>query len=242
MRLNALPFVHRSTAPVTPANDASSRGDMAADRRKADAWPRVVIVGAGFGGLTAAHALRNAPVQVILIDRRNHHLFQPLLYQVATAALSPAEIAWPIRHILRQQRNATVLMAEVNGMTTGYHDNPMHNTSDWLGRFRLAANESNDWGMDREAQSSNAIYSGIDGIHLQDQAITESMGPVTDHAFEHLAPSDQMITRTRRRLLMAARALRDRPTCWDVARTRLTAAVSIGTPLSEATTRASAAA
>ena len=59
-------------------------------------------------------------------------------------------------------------------------------------------------------QRSNAIYSGIDGIHLQDQAITESMGPITDHAFEHLAPSDQMITRTRRRLLMAARALRDK--------------------------------
>src|SRR5205085_884948 len=54
------------------------------------------------------------------------------------------------------------------------------------------------------------IYSGIDGIHLQDQAITESMGPITDHAFEHLAPSDQMITRTRRRLLLAARALRDK--------------------------------
>ena len=83
------------------------------------------------------------------------------------------------------------------------------NTTEWLGRFRLAANEANDWGMDREAQRSNAIYSGIDGIHLQDQAITESMGQVTDHAFEHLAPSDQMITRTRRRLLMAARALRD---------------------------------
>jgi phthalate 4,5-dioxygenase len=82
-------------------------------------------------------------------------------------------------------------------------------TTDWLGRFRLAANESNDWGLDRAAQQSNAIYSGIDGVHLQDQAITESMGPVTDHAFEHLAPSDQMITRTRRRLLMAARALRD---------------------------------
>jgi phthalate 4,5-dioxygenase len=83
------------------------------------------------------------------------------------------------------------------------------NTTDWLGRWRLAANAGNDWTMDREAQRSNAIYSGIDGIHLQDQAITESMGPVTDHAFEHLAPSDQMITRTRRRLLMAARALRD---------------------------------
>ena len=77
-------------------------------------------------------------------------------------------------------------------------------------RWRLAANASNDWGIDRAAQRNNRIYSGIEGIHLQDQAITESMGPVTDHAFEHLAPSDQMITRTRRRLLLAARALRDR--------------------------------
>jgi hypothetical protein len=73
----------------------------------------------------------------------------------------------------------------------------------------MAMNESNDWGMDREAQRRNTIYSGIDGIHLQDQAITESMGPITDHGFEHLAPSDQMITRTRRRLLLAARALQD---------------------------------
>ncbi len=62
--------------------------------------------------------------------------------------------------------------------------------------------ESNDWGMDRDKQRRNEIYSGIDGVHLQDQAITESMGPVTDFGHEHLAPSDQMITRTRRRLLM----------------------------------------
>jgi phthalate 4,5-dioxygenase oxygenase subunit len=84
------------------------------------------------------------------------------------------------------------------------------NTSDWLGRFRLAANPQNDWGIDRTAQHEGVIYSGIEGIHLQDQAITESMGPITDHTFEHLAPSDQMITRTRRRLLIAARALRDK--------------------------------
>ena len=90
---------------------------------------------------------------------------------------------------------------------TGRGNKFLPNTTDWLGRWRLAANPGNDWGMDRAAQRSNAIYSGIDGIHLQDQAITESMGPITDHAFEHLAPSDQMITRTRRRLLMAARAL-----------------------------------
>ena len=82
-------------------------------------------------------------------------------------------------------------------------------TTDWLGRWRLSANASNDWGIDRAAQRNGTIYSGIDGIHLQDQAITESMGPITDHEFEHLAPSDQMITRTRRRLLIAARTLRD---------------------------------
>ena len=77
---------------------------------------RVVIIGAGFGGLEAAKALRRAAAEVIVIDRQNHHCFQPLLYQVATAALSPAEIAWPIRHILRPQRNATVLMEEVHGI------------------------------------------------------------------------------------------------------------------------------
>ena len=78
---------------------------------------RVVIVGAGFGGLECAKALRRAPVDVTVIDRENHHCFQPLLYQVATAALSPADIAWPIRHILRPQRNATVLMEEVRGVS-----------------------------------------------------------------------------------------------------------------------------
>ena len=75
--------------------------------------PHVVIIGGGFGGLYAARALRRAPVRITLLDRRNHHLFQPLLYQVATAGLNAADIAHPIRRILRGQRNATVLMAEV---------------------------------------------------------------------------------------------------------------------------------
>jgi NADH dehydrogenase len=78
--------------------------------------PRVVIVGGGFGGLAAAKALARAPVAVTLIDKENHHVFQPLLYQVATAALSPAEVAWPIRRILRHQQNVRVLMAEVTGV------------------------------------------------------------------------------------------------------------------------------
>jgi NADH dehydrogenase len=78
--------------------------------------PKVVIVGAGFGGIEAATALSRVAVDVILLDRQNHHCFQPLLYQVATAALSPAEIAWPIRHMLRQQRNATVFMTEAEAV------------------------------------------------------------------------------------------------------------------------------
>jgi NADH:quinone reductase (non-electrogenic) len=78
--------------------------------------PRVVIVGAGFGGLTVAKSLADAPVDVTLIDRENHHLFQPLLYQVATAGLSPADIAWPIRGLVRRQNNTRVLLGEVIGI------------------------------------------------------------------------------------------------------------------------------
>src|SRR5262245_35616725 len=78
--------------------------------------PHVVIVGGGFGGLSAARALKNAPVRITLIDRSNHHLFQPLLYQVATAMLAPGDIASPIRHLLRHQRNVTVALAEVTGI------------------------------------------------------------------------------------------------------------------------------
>jgi len=76
----------------------------------------VVIVGGGFGGLAAAKALRSTPARVILVDRSNHHLFQPLLYQVATAVLGPGQIASPIRSILRDQRNVTVIMGEVTGV------------------------------------------------------------------------------------------------------------------------------
>jgi len=81
--------------------------------------PHVVIIGGGFGGLFAAKALKRAPVRITLLDRENHHLFQPLLYQVATAGLSPGDIASPIRWVLRHQRNVRVLLAEAKSIDTG---------------------------------------------------------------------------------------------------------------------------
>jgi NADH dehydrogenase FAD-containing subunit len=102
LRLAQLP----AAGPDSPAAPAPAAGRL----------PRVVIVGAGFGGLAAATGLECAPIQVTVIDRRNYHLFQPLLYQVATAALSPADIAQPIRSILKRQRNATVLLGRVTGI------------------------------------------------------------------------------------------------------------------------------
>src|SRR6202140_3795007 len=78
--------------------------------------PRIIIVGAGFGGLAAAKALKNTPAEILLIDRTNHHLFQPLLYQEATSVLTPSQIATPIRSILRNQKNTTVIMGEVTGV------------------------------------------------------------------------------------------------------------------------------
>ena len=81
-----------------------------------DGIPQVVILGGGFGGLYAARTLRRAQVQVTVVDRRNHHLFQPLLYQVATAALNPSDIAMPIRRVLRRQKNVTVMLAEATAI------------------------------------------------------------------------------------------------------------------------------
>src|SRR5215475_5126380 len=81
-----------------------------------DRKPSIVIVGGGFGGLAAAKALKNTPAQITLIDRNNHHLFQPLLYQVAISVLAPGQIASPIRAILRSQKNTTVILGEVTGV------------------------------------------------------------------------------------------------------------------------------
>jgi NADH dehydrogenase len=91
------------------------------ERTTLDSLPRVVILGAGFGGLFAAQVLRRAPVAITVVDRHNYHLFQPLLYQVAVAALPPSDIAWPVRSILSEQKNAVVLMDEVVGIDSTHN-------------------------------------------------------------------------------------------------------------------------
>ena len=101
---------------------------------------------------------------------------------------------------LRVDRNGDPLPGIVLGMEY------LPNQDDWYGRWRLAANGTNNYMIDRKAQRDGDIYTGITGIHLQDQAITESMGPITDHEWEHLAPSDRMITQTRRTLVQTAQA------------------------------------
>lgn len=108
-----------SLPPSAPGNFAPSPVPLLGSHSLPEtAGPHIVIVGGGFGGLTAAQSLRKAPARVTVIDRTNHHVFQPLLYQVATAGLSPADIAAPIRAILHKQANTDVRMAEVTGVDT----------------------------------------------------------------------------------------------------------------------------
>jgi NADH dehydrogenase len=113
--------ITRALHPMVIARRLAAINGGKARAAHAASPPRVVIVGAGFGGLTAAQALGRAPVEVTLIDRQNHHLFQPLLYQVATASLSPADIAVPIRSILRGQHNLKTLLGEVTGIDKEGH-------------------------------------------------------------------------------------------------------------------------
>src|SRR3954471_4372194 len=95
----------------TRPRETLSRPEPAPTKQK-----RVVIIGGGFGGIAAARALRRCDAEVVLIDRRNHHIFHPLLYQVPTAFLAPAEIAAPIRQLVEKQKNLTVMLAEVAGV------------------------------------------------------------------------------------------------------------------------------
>src|SRR5690349_14104979 len=99
----------RTTGPQPNADRARAVGS---DLHRAGRKPQVVIIGAGFAGLAAARALRHSDAEIILIDRRNHHIFQPLLYQVATAVLSPSDVAAPIRQVEAKQKNVNVLLAD----------------------------------------------------------------------------------------------------------------------------------
>jgi NADH:ubiquinone reductase (H+-translocating) len=118
---------------ATDQNEQTSPLDeaLASKNQQSSDIPRIVIIGGGFGGLQAAQHLGKTPAHVTVIDRNNHHLFQPLLYQVATATLSPGEISAPIRHILSRHKNTDVFMAEVTGVDTEQqrvivHDQSMH--------------------------------------------------------------------------------------------------------------------
>src|SRR5579872_754252 len=117
------PDVSRRRLVVASGPDSAilsaDHGSGAVVDRRADGMTEahhVVVVGAGFGGLETVHRLAGAPVRITVVDRRNHHLFQPLLYQAATASLAPSEIAWPIRHLLRRRRDVATLLASVESI------------------------------------------------------------------------------------------------------------------------------
>ena len=119
--------------PLDTSADAQLRSEAAAIATHAERKPRIVIVGGGFGGVAAARALRKSDAEVFLIDRRNHHIFQPLLYQVATAVLSPSEVAAPIRQLARKQKNLSVMLAEVRPrpeIPLGHHSQRRHRDED----------------------------------------------------------------------------------------------------------------
>jgi NADH dehydrogenase len=134
--------------------------------------PHVIIVGGGFGGLNAARALRNAPVRVTLIDRNNHHLFQPLLYQVATAGLSAADIAYPIRSVLTSQKNAETVMAEVTGVDPKQKRVWMHDLSLPYDYLILATGaEDNYFGHDEWEKHAPGLKSIMQATDIRRQIL-----------------------------------------------------------------------
>ena len=138
--------------------------------------PRVVIVGAGFGGLRAARSLRDAPVDVVLVDRHNYHLFQPLLYQVATAGLEPEQIARPVRAVLRRQRNFEFRMTEVTGLDADGKrlvttDGPI--AYDYL--ILAAGGETNYFGLEGVVQHGFGLKDIPEAIRIRNHVL---------HAFE----------------------------------------------------------
>jgi NADH dehydrogenase len=133
---------------------------------------RVVIVGGGFGGLNAAKALRHAPVEITLIDRRNFHLFQPLLYQVATGALSPADIAAPLRSVLRRQRNVRVLLDEVVGLDPDARRLRLrHDALDYDTLIVATGAHHQYFGHDAWSQSAPGLKTIEDATHIRSRIL-----------------------------------------------------------------------
>ncbi len=134
---------------------------------------RVVIIGGGFGGLYAAKRLKNAPVEVILIDRRNHHLFQPLLYQVATGALSAADIATPLRRLLKNQRNAHVLLGEVMDFDVTNRRVLLHDGTVSYDKLIVAAGSGkNYFGNDQWAAQAPGLKTVEDATEIRRRILT----------------------------------------------------------------------
>jgi Pyridine nucleotide-disulphide oxidoreductase len=167
-----------------------------------DSAPRVVIVGGGFGGLAAAKALSKTDARVVLIDRQDHHVFQPLLYQVATSALSPAQIASPIRGVLQAQRNTTVLLGEATGVrpaacvSAGFWPGwrgPLFISNSWRSRTSGSASSCNGCGC-TTGQRGSCLIVNHHGPSSDDSRAAEGASSIPSHdaapTLETLRPVD----------------------------------------------------
>ena len=171
--------------PAVEKNQSGVHEIEQAGTRAANMRPHVVVVGGGFGGLNAAFALRTVPVQVTVIDRNNYHLFQPLLYQAATAELSPAEICAPIRHILKRHAHTRVLMAEVTGIDVEGQQVLLHDRSLSYDYLVIATGaDSNYFGHEEWKQFAPGMISVQDAraIRSKVQAAFEAAELETDPA------------------------------------------------------------
>ena len=161
--------------------------------------PAIVIVGAGFGGLAAAKALARTPAEVTVIDRRNYHLFQPLLYQVATAALSPADIAWPIRAILSRQANAAVQMGKVVGVDCKRREVVLEDRRVGFDYLVLATGARHSYfGMDEWETAAPGLKKIADATHIRERVLL-AFEQRRDHRRPGRAPAAADLRRRRRR-------------------------------------------
>jgi NADH dehydrogenase len=135
--------------------------------------PRVVILGAGFGGLSVARGLAREPLEILVVDRRNHHLFQPLLYQVATAAVSPADVAWPVRQIVGRQPNTQVVMAEATGIDVARRSVTTTAGEIPYDTLVVACGVSHSyWGQDGWAAHAPGLKTIDDATHVRTRILT----------------------------------------------------------------------